>query len=69
MEEMQSKGVDAMHTLSESELTAVAGGALKIPDPYPSPFPEEGGIPKPDPIFPSLYGSGSIPDYSLWKMF
>ena len=56
-----------MRTLSDSELTAVSGGAVQIPNPFPNPlpYPEGGGIPRPKPIVPYFNGNWDALDYSL----
>ena len=57
-----------MRTLSDSELTAVSGGATRTPYPYPSPYPDDGGIPRPLPIFPDFDVTGSVIDYARFNM-
>ena len=57
-----------MRTLSDSELTAVSGGAASIPDPYPRPRPDGAGMPRPQPFFPDLNFSGAAIDDVRWSL-
>ncbi len=55
-----------MRTLTGAELTAVSGGFIRIPNPYPSPIPD-GTSPYPDSIYPSFYKQVNTLVSSYWS--